>query len=82
MAGGKSEPTFEVALQGLEALVTRLEKGELTLSASVQAFEEGVKLHQVCARLLEKAAKQVQVLVEKQGQATLEPMDSDEPEGD
>lgn len=40
----KPPMTFETALQALEGVVTRLEKGELSLEESLQAYEEGVRL--------------------------------------
>lgn len=37
-------PTFEEALENLERVVVRLEKGELSLEQSLTAYEEGVRL--------------------------------------
>jgi exodeoxyribonuclease VII small subunit len=36
--------TFEVVMEELQAVVTRLEEGELSLEESLVAFELGVKL--------------------------------------
>lgn len=49
------EPDFEGALASLEALVVRLEEGELSLEASLRTFEEGVRLVRVCSGRLEAA---------------------------
>ena len=41
---GAATPTFEEALENLERVVVRLEKGELSLEQSLTAYEEGVRL--------------------------------------
>ena len=72
---------FEDRLTALEAVVERLERGELTLDESVQLFEEGVKLSNACKVELEKAEGRVQVLVEgKGGMQVAEFDEGDEPE--
>ena len=43
-AEGQPPMTFEAALASLDAVVIRLEKGELSLEESLQAYEEGVLL--------------------------------------
>jgi exodeoxyribonuclease VII small subunit len=58
--------TFEDRLTALEAVVERLERGELTLEDSVRLFEEGVNLSSACKLELEKAEGRIQVLVESQ----------------
>lgn len=55
---------FEDRLTALEAVVDRLERGELSLDDSVRLFEEGVKLSNACKAELEKAEGRIQVLVE------------------
>lgn len=57
-----SEPTFEEALSQLEALVTRLEAGDLPLEEALRAFEEGVRLTRLCAERLEDAERRVHLL--------------------
>ena len=56
------EPTFEEALSQLEALVARLEAGELPLEEALRAFEEGVRLTRLCAERLEDAERRVRLL--------------------
>ncbi len=58
---------FEDRLTALEAVVERLERGELTLDESVRLFEEGIQLSNACKVELEKAEGRVQVLVETRG---------------
>ncbi len=43
-AGGVAALAFEEALARLEGVVTRLEKGDLSLEQSLSAYEEGVRL--------------------------------------
>ncbi len=58
---------FEDRLTALEAVVERLERGELTLDESVRLFEQGIQLSNACKVELEKAEGRVQVLVETRG---------------
>lgn len=58
------EQTFEAAFAELEAIVTRLERGELTLDESVGAFERGTALLKLCTTKLDAAEKRVRVLLE------------------
>ena len=53
--------SFEQALAELEAIVQRLERGQLDLEASIEAYERGTALRQHCAEKL----RQVQLRVEK-----------------
>mgnify|MGYP001067887860 FL=1 len=69
---------FEQALAALEQIVARMESGELPLEESLQAYEQGVKLAQVCQQRLDQVEQQVQVL---QGQL-LRPLTEIDPEQD
>jgi exodeoxyribonuclease VII small subunit len=68
-----SPPSFEDALTELEQLVNRLERGELSLEESLQAFERGVSLTRTCQKALREAEQKVQILIEKNGNPALEP---------
>jgi exodeoxyribonuclease VII small subunit len=72
-------PDFETALAELEALVEKMEQGDLTLDESLQQFERGVQLTRSCQQALKTAEQKVQVLLEKDGQVSLEPFADDEP---
>lgn len=50
---------YESAYQQLEAVVAKLESGELSLEASVELYERGQKLSSHCQALLEKAELKV-----------------------
>lgn len=53
---------FESALVALEALVAKMETGELSLEASLASYERGVALSKICQEQLSKAEQQVRIL--------------------
>jgi exodeoxyribonuclease VII small subunit len=57
------ELTFEQALEALETLVERLEKGELTLEESLKLYEEGIRLSRLCHGKLEEAEGKIEILL-------------------
>ena len=59
----KDELSFEEAMDNLEEIVSKLEKGELTLDESVENFKKGMELSTYCNELLDKAEKSITVLV-------------------
>ncbi len=69
----KSATLFEDALAELEQLVERMEQGDITLEESLKSFERGVALTRTCQKALQEAEQKVQILLEKNGQQTLEP---------
>lgn len=71
--------TFETALERLESIVTRLERGEITLDASLAAFREGSALVRHCLARLEAAEAAVQQLVDGGGEDLLKPFDPTSP---
>ena len=54
---------FERKLTDLEAVVERLEQGDLPLEESVRLFEEGMKLSESCRQELEAAEGRIQILM-------------------
>jgi len=71
-------PDFETALAELEALVDKMEQGDLSLDESLKQFERGVQLTRSCQQALKEAEQKVQILLEKDGQPSLETFDSDD----
>jgi exodeoxyribonuclease VII small subunit len=63
---------FEKSLAELEALVERMESGELPLEESMKQFERGIQLTRACQQQLKQAELKVQQLVQKNGEARLE----------
>ncbi|MDD5560258.1 exodeoxyribonuclease VII small subunit [Candidatus Methylomirabilis sp.] len=57
------EIRFEEALKQLEAIVTRLEIGDLPLEEALSIFEEGVRLTKLCSARLSEAEQRVNILV-------------------
>ncbi len=55
---------FEAALEELERLVGRLEKGDLPLEESLKEFERGVALTRSCQQELKNAEQKVRKLTE------------------
>lgn len=55
--------TYEQALERLEAIVKRLEAGNLPLDESLRLFEEGDRLGKVCQRRLNEAELRIERLV-------------------
>jgi exodeoxyribonuclease VII small subunit len=82
MAGKKKtdadgKPDLEQSLEQLEAIVESLERGDLTLEQSLQAFEAGVKLTRQCQETLAAAEQKVQLLIEQNGTLKSMPFDSE-----
>ncbi len=57
--------TFEEAISELEKTVNELEKEKLTLEDSVKKFEKGMELSKYCNELLDKAEKDISILIEQ-----------------
>ena len=70
MAKTKKPLHFEQALAELEALVTAMESGEMSLEESLQAFEVGVRLTRECQQALQQAEQKVQLLLAEDGSTT------------
>jgi exodeoxyribonuclease VII small subunit len=63
----QATPDFEAALAELEAIVTRLEQGELPLEESLRQFERGVVLTRICQKALGQAEQRIRVLAKGEG---------------
>ena len=55
-------PSFEKALEELEALVARMEDGKLPLEESLAAYQRGAELIKYCESRLSDAQARIQVL--------------------
>ena len=69
---------FEQALGELEAVVERLEHGDLPLEEALQQFERGIELTRGCQASLKQAEQRVEVLLAKTPDATPDPFDAAE----
>ena len=64
---GSTTPDFERSLAELEAIVDKLEAGDLSLDESLKQFERGVQLTRVCQTALKQAEQKVEILMRKSG---------------
>ncbi len=74
-------PDFEAALAELEAIVQRLEQGDLSLEESLRQFERGVVLTRGCQKALRQAEQKIRVLA-KSGDGEVVEQDFDPPDED
>jgi len=58
----ENDASFEDALNELQQLVDAMEKGDISLEQSLQAFERGVELTRFCQSALFRAEQKVQQL--------------------
>lgn len=64
---------FERSLAELEALVERLEHGDLPLDDALKSFERGVALTRQCQGALKAAQQKVEILLKSSANADPEP---------
>lgn len=71
--------TFEESLDQLEAIVKKLEDGDMPLEESLELFEKGIKLSRDCRERLTKAERRIEVLMkDANGEIGLEEIAVDE----
>ena len=76
-------PDFESSLAELEALVARLEQGDVPLEEALKTFERGVALTRQCQTALRTAQQKVEVLLTRNGDESIETFaDRDEDDDD
>jgi len=74
----KQPPSFEDALERLEAIVESMESGEVPLAELLAKFEEGNTLLKVCeSRLKEAELKIEQLKKQKDGSAAFSPFETE-----
>ncbi|HMO81927.1 MAG TPA: exodeoxyribonuclease VII small subunit [Pyrinomonadaceae bacterium] len=68
--------SFEESINELEKIVHQLEEGDLSLEASLELFEKGVKLSRDCRDRLTKAERRIEVLMkDADGTLRAEPLE-------
>ena len=78
-------PDFEQSLTELEALVAKLEQGDVPLEEALKTFERGVALTRQCQAALRTAQQKVEVLLARNGEETIEALadeDADDEDDD
>ena len=78
MTKAKRPPDFEKSLAELEAIVEKLETGDLPIEESLKSFENGIALTRDCQGALDAAQARVDILLKRDGAASLERFDADE----
>jgi len=61
---GEASLSFEEAMEKLEAIVARLESGDVPLEQAIELFQEGMKLSQLCGSKLEQVERKIEMLIE------------------
>ena len=70
---------FEEAIEKLDAILSKLESGSVSLDESLTLFEEGVEIIKLCNEKLEVAEQKVKILTEgADGTVTDAPFINDE----
>ncbi len=65
MTNNKKDFAFEEAFKNLEGIVNQLESGQETLEKSLELFEEGIKLSEICRTKLDNADQKIKKLIKK-----------------
>ncbi len=74
----KQSPSFETALERLEAIVESMESGEVPLAELLAKFEEGNTLLKTCeSRLKEAELKIEQLKKQRSGSAAFSPFETE-----
>lgn len=63
------EMTFEEAMAALEAVVAKLERGDVALEDSIALYERGTALKAHCADKLKAAEEKVELIRQQEGRA-------------
>jgi exodeoxyribonuclease VII small subunit len=65
--------SFESCLDELEKVVKELEAGDLSLDRSLELFERGMSLSDICRKQLEEAETRVEMLIQRGSKVVPEP---------
>ena len=77
--GAQPAASFESSMDELEKVVKELEGGDLSLDRSLELFERGMNLSDICRKQLEEAETRVETLIRKEGKMTAEPYRPEKP---
>lgn len=69
----KDELAFDEAMEKLEKIVDRLENGDVPLEQAIELYKEGMQLSNVCGKKLEQVEKEIELLVEQEGEWVTKP---------
>jgi len=72
-----TDMSFEQALEELESIVEKLERGDAPLEESIKIYQRGAQLKQHCESKLKNAQLKVEkIVLDGQGKASTEALDS------
>ncbi len=60
----QEDKSFEEAISQLEQIVSKLEKGDISLEESITNFQQGIELSRYCAAKLDEAEKKISILLQ------------------
>lgn len=78
MSEEKKELTFEEAMEKLEAVVTKLETGDVPLEKAISYYQEGMELSKICSDKLNQVNEKMVQIMNEQGE--LKPFEIQEDE--
>ncbi|AFS78395.1 exodeoxyribonuclease 7 small subunit XseB [Gottschalkia acidurici 9a] len=58
--------SFEESLKSLEDIVSKLEKGSLTLDESLDEFQKGIEIYKYCNKILNDAEGKIKLILESE----------------
>ncbi|MCD5323512.1 MULTISPECIES: exodeoxyribonuclease VII small subunit [Pontibacillus] len=64
----QEELSFEEAMKQLEQIVEKLEEGDVPLEKAITYYQDGMKLSKVCNDKLNNVEKQMQQIMNDQGE--------------
>jgi len=68
----KKNDSFEAAIEELEEIIEKMEKGDMTLDESIKFFQKGIELSKFCSEKLDEAERKITILLEKNNGETEE----------
>jgi exodeoxyribonuclease VII small subunit len=63
-SSGEASLSFEAAMDQLEAIVAKLESGDVPLEQAIELFQEGMRLSRLCGSKLEQVERKIEMLIE------------------
>ncbi|WNS44352.1 exodeoxyribonuclease VII small subunit [Paenibacillus sp. MMS20-IR301] len=69
----EAELDFEGAMERLEEIVRELEHGDVPLEKSIDLFQQGMKLSQLCGSKLEQVERKIEMITVEDGELRKKP---------
>ncbi|GAA3405447.1 exodeoxyribonuclease VII small subunit [Paenibacillus hodogayensis] len=65
--------SFEEAMDKLEQIVAKLERGDVPLEKAIELFQDGMALSHLCGTKLEQVERKIETLLEDNGSFVKKP---------